>query len=244
MTNPANPFDGETTPPTNYDGATTPPTVYATSNQVGRTGSKDPNRSKLIGILAALVVLLLIAIGVLLFMANNDEPTATEGGVTTQEAESTTAQDDAVDVHEDDVNYADLDEDHGQFDQNAEHLKYRKIDPEGAMSVRRAFIQRIGELARAPSTPEVMPSRIDGVDAGPLGEFSCLAHQGPPPHHDQFWSWDCRGPEGRQVVSSAVLMADVPPTPGVAESPGLLSNGTPSDPLWKQRAINETAGAN
>mgnify|MGYP007130077709 FL=1 len=247
MTNPGNHFDGETTPPTNYDGETTPPTAYAASNQQPTNSSKDSNRSKLIGILATLVVVLLVLIGVLLLMFNgrdNEEPAAANGSATTQQPESTTSEGASIDVHDDDVNYADIDKDRGQFQQDIEHLLYRKIEADGAMHVRRALIDRMGELARDPETPEKMPERIDGVDAGPLGEFSCLAHQGPSPHLEHAWSWDCRGPEGRQVVNSAVLMNGLTPSPGVADSPDLLSNGTPGDPRWKERAIDATSSTN
>ena len=247
MMNPGNHFDGETTPPTNYDGETTPPTAYAASNQQLTNSSQDPNRSKLIGILATLVVVLLVLIGVLLLMFNgrdNEEPAAANGSATTQQPESTTSEGASIDVHDDDVNYADIDKDRGQFQQDIEHLLYRKIEADGAMHVRRALIDRMGELARDPETPEKMPERIDGVDAGPLGEFSCLAHQGPSPHLEHAWSWDCRGPEGRQVVNSAVLMNGLTPSPGVADSPDLLSNGTPGDPRWKERAIDATSSTN
>lgn len=247
MTNPANHFDGETTPPTNYDGETTPPTADAASTQLPPNSSKDSNRSKMIRILATLVVVLLVVIGVLIFMFSGDddeEPAAANGSATTQQPESTTSEAASVDVHDDDVNYADIDKDLGQFQQVIEHLLYRKIEADGAMHVRRALIDRMGELARDPATPEKMPERIDGVDAGPLGEFSCLAHQGPSPHLEHAWSWDCRGPEGRQVVNSAVLMNGLTPSPGVADSPDLLSNGTPSDPRWKERAIDATSSTN
>ena len=248
MTNPGNHFDGETTPPTNYDGETTPPTAYAASNQQLTNSSQDPNRSKLIGILATLVVVLLVLIGVLLFIINDNNnsgvPSFADGGSTTQQPESTTSEGASIDVHDDDVNYADIDKDRGQFQQDIEHLLYRKIEADGAMHVRRALIDRMGELARDPETPDKMPERIDGVDAGPLGEFSCLAHQGPSPHLEHAWSWDCRGPEGRQVVNSAVLMNGLTPSPGVADSPDLLSNGTPGDPRWKERAIDATSSTN
>lgn len=225
MTNPANPFDGETTPPTNYDGATTPPTVYATSNQVGPTASKDPNRSKLIGILAALVVLLLIAIGVLLFMVNNND----DDSAATPQAGSATTQDGS--------NYAQPNPGSKEFQYPANHLAVRGMDTNGAMRLRSAFIDTIADSAEDPETPEVMPSEFTGINAGPLGDFTCKVHQSTKPGQENYWTWDCRGPEGLQVLFYPILMGGLSDHDAHDTVPHLMAKGTPADPNWKDRAI-------
>lgn len=240
MTNPGNPFDGETTPPTNYDGATTPPTAYATSGQMPPQDPKDPNRSKLVGILAVLVVLLLISIGSLLFIINGDDAANGTAQGASQASDTAVRPPATYDGDYLDASYrADgLNEFLEDFDSADQHLALSHIGTDDAFIVRNAFIDRIVELAEDPKTPEVMPFEIAGIDAGVVGEFACKAHQHPAAARKHYWRWDCRGPHSQQVVFYPILMGgigDTPPSipPGTTQH----SRGTPADPDWKARAI-------
>lgn len=232
MTNPGSHFDGETTPPTNYDGETTPPTAYAASSQQPPNSSKDSNRSKLIGILATLVVVLLVLIGVLLFMFNgrdNEESAAANGSATTQQPELTSEQDDS--------NYAPPTPGSGDFQYPAEHLAVRGMDTNGALQVRSAFINAIAEAAEDPASPDVMPSEFTGISAGPLGDFTCKVQQSTEPGQEDYWTWDCRGPDGLQVLFYPILMGGLGDEGANDMVPSLMAKGSPADPNWKDRAI-------
>lgn len=229
MTNPGNYFDGATTPPTNYDGETTPPTAYAASNQQPTNSSKDSNRSKLIGILVTLVVVLLVLIGVLLFMFNgrdNEESAAANGSATTEQNGSPASDPAETSQHLDPF------ADRSKFEMLAEGLWVRNLDAEQEYEFRQALFDHIGAVAEDPSSPEVMPSEFSGVDAGNLGTFDCSFH----------WSdggtgaWDCRGPYSRQAVYLGLMSWG---TGKDNDRVPLAQKGTPADPLWKERVLTE-----
>ncbi len=227
-------YEGETTPPTNLNNQSDPAqqsnsAQYANYWQAQPEQPEHTSRRGII-VLSVLAVLLLGGLALFFFQDREPEDTAEFATVTVTETEAQEQYDVAEDEYLDPVS------DLPRFNMQMEHIADRKLGLDGAQKVRAAFISRIAELAEDPSTPETMPDEIDDVDAGPLGMFSCSVAMS---EDEERGTWDCRGPEGTQAAFFPILLGGIGDAQPQGSAVNLLAQGTPADPDWKARAIEE-----
>ena len=247
MANLGGSFDGETTPPTNYDSPQHH--AYAYSHE-GRP-SDDHRGSRPLGLIFTLLGILLLLIGSFVYFVFTDrgddssdalattsveETTISSETSTFATADPTTSNAEETPPTADTSNYADPSQIH-LFDTPAQHLAVRNLELQGAGTISEAFVDKLAVMAEDPSTPDTIPTMVEGIDAGPVGEFTCTFNNNNDTEFNQG-VWDCRGDQDRQVLFFPLL----PGTGyGVAEprgvTPNMFANMTPSDPNWKARAI-------